>query len=342
MTRSTVLLTLALAATPSFAFAQQATPPATPVTPSTPATAEPETGGGATDVGEDGPDIVVQGSRPPGSVVGDIPPEQQLSPADIRSYGVGSVTELLAELSPQIRSDRGSGGAPVVLIDGKRISGFQEIRDLPTEAIQRVDILPEEVALKYGYRADQKVVNFVLRRRFKAATVELADRVATAGGRNQPQAELDLLQIAKGGRLNLHLQYQGAAALTEDERGIVRTPTPFAIGGNVVGVNGAAIDPALGGATIAGVTGTTPTLGDFVGTAGKANTTDVTPYRTLLPQTRTFNANTTYARTFGKVSATVNATLGTTSSDAMLGLPTVALTLPAGNPFSPFANTVVR
>lgn len=333
MTRSTVLLTLALTATPSFALAQQATPPTQPA----PSAVESE---GGSEVGDEGPDIVVQGTRPPGSVVGDIPPEQQLSQADIRSYGVGSVTELLAELSPQIRSDRGSGGAPVVLIDGRRISGFQEIRDLPTEAIQRVDILPEEVALKYGYRADQKVVNFVLRKRFRAATVELADRLATAGGRNAPQAELDLLKLARGGRMNLHLEYQAANALTEDERGIQRTPTPFALGGNVVGVGGAAIDPALGTATIAGVPGVTPTLSDFVGTAGRANVTDVTPYRTLLPETRTFNANATYARSIGKVSATVNGTLGTTTSDSMLGLPTVALTLPAGNAFSPFANTV--
>ncbi|WP_242138914.1 TonB-dependent receptor [Sphingomonas sp. TREG-RG-20F-R18-01] len=334
MTRSTVILTLALAAAPTMALAQQASAPTKPSTPA------PGASEGAGEGGDEGPDIVVQGAKQPGSVVGDIPPEQQLSPADIRSYGVGSVTELLAELSPQIRSDRGSGGAPVVLIDGKRISGFQEIRDLPTEAIQRVDILPEEVALKYGYRADQKVVNFVLRRRFRAATVELADRLATEGGRNAPQGELDLLKIARSGRLNLHLEYQGANALTENERGIQRTPTPFAIGGNVVGVAGAAIDPALGAATIAGVPGATPSLAAFAGTAGRANTTDVTPYRTLLPQTETFNANATYARTLGKVSATVNATLGTTSSDALLGLPTVALTLPAGNPFSPFANTV--
>ncbi|MFX5252973.1 hypothetical protein ABTD06_19685, partial [Acinetobacter baumannii] len=80
---------------------------------------------------------------------GDIPPEQQLGPADIRSYGVNSVAELLTELAPQTYSGRGGGGAPVVLLNGKRISGFQEIRDLPTEAIARVDILPEEVALKY-------------------------------------------------------------------------------------------------------------------------------------------------------------------------------------------------
>ena len=142
MTRIATLLTLALAATPTFALAQQAKAPPRP-------TAQPAPN---SDEGEDGPDIIVRGAKQPGSVIGDIPPEQQLGPADIRSYGVSSVTELLAELAPQTRSDRGSGGAPVVLLDGKRISGFSEIRDLPTEAIARVDILPEEVALKYGYK----------------------------------------------------------------------------------------------------------------------------------------------------------------------------------------------
>ena len=163
-------------------------------------------------------EIVVTGRRPPGSVVGDIPAEQILSPADIRSYGVSSVSDLLTELGPQTRS--GAGGPPVVLLDGRRISGFQEIRDIPTEAILRVDILPEEVALKYGYTADQKVVNFVLRRRFRSTTVELADRQATDGGRNVPQAELDLLTIRSGARFNVHSRYQQSSALTESERDI--------------------------------------------------------------------------------------------------------------------------
>ena len=40
-------------------------------------------------------EIVVTGQRERGSVAGDIPPVQQLRPADIRSYGVGTVNELL-------------------------------------------------------------------------------------------------------------------------------------------------------------------------------------------------------------------------------------------------------
>lgn len=164
-------------------------------------------------------EIVVTGQRERGSVPGDIPPVQQLRPADIRSYGVGTVNELLAELGPQARSGR--GGAPVVLLNGRRISGFQEVRDIPTEAIVRVDILPEEVALKYGYRADQRVVNFVLRPRFRAVTAEVAARVATEGGRDQPQASADLLTIRRDERLNLHLEARLASALTEAERDVV-------------------------------------------------------------------------------------------------------------------------
>jgi iron complex outermembrane recepter protein len=205
-------LFLLTAAFPAMASAQQAAPPPTP---------EPVEQA-ESDLSDEPEEIVVTGSRTlPGSVVGDIPPEEQLGPSDIRSYGVNSVAELLSELSPQTRSGRGPGGAPVVLLNGRRISGFSEIRDLPTEAIARVDILPEEVALKYGFRADQRVVNFVLRQRFRALTAELADRITTRGDRNQVQAELDLLTIRRDRRVNLHSSYQESAALLEAQRTIL-------------------------------------------------------------------------------------------------------------------------
>ena len=209
---------LIAAATPAVATAQQAAPP-----PAAPPAAPTQAAAQDQNVSDE-PDIIVQGQRNlPGAVIGDIPPEEQLGPADIRSYGVNSVAELLSELSPQTRSGRGSGGQPVVLLNGRRISSFAEIRDLPTEAIARVDILPEEVALKYGYAADQRVVNFVLRQRFRAITSELSDRITTRGDRNQPQAELDLLNIRRDRRVNLHSSYQESAALLESDRDVQST-----------------------------------------------------------------------------------------------------------------------
>jgi len=164
-------------------------------------------------------EIVVTGQRQRGSVAGDIPPEIQLNPGDIRALGVSNVTELLAELAPQLATGQGSG-QPVVLLEGRRISGFREVATLPAEAIARVDILPPEVALKYGFPATQKVVNIVLRQRFRAFTVEANARLATAGGAFNPEGEFDLLRIRRNGRLNLNLEYESTDRLLESQRGI--------------------------------------------------------------------------------------------------------------------------
>src|SRR5688572_18910930 len=113
--------------------------------------------------------IVVTGQRPRGSVVGDILPERTYDSRDVRATGATNINELLEALAPEIGSARARGGGrPVTLLNGQRISSFRELRDIPTEAIQRVEVLPEEVALKYGYRADQRVVNIVLRQRFRS------------------------------------------------------------------------------------------------------------------------------------------------------------------------------
>lgn len=169
----------------------------------------------------------------PGAVIGDIKPELQLGPADIQTYGVSSVTELLSELAPETRSDRGrGGGAPVVLLNGRRISGLGEIQNIPTEAILRVDILPEEAALKYGYTADQRVVNIVLRRRFRAITAEAAGGGPSQGDEATGQAELDLLRIRRDDRLNLDLQYKGASGITDGDRSL--TPATQALTANAV------------------------------------------------------------------------------------------------------------
>ncbi|HYG47048.1 MAG TPA: TonB-dependent receptor [Allosphingosinicella sp.] len=172
---------------------------------------------------EDGETIVVTGQRQRGAVIGDIQPEVQFDRREIRALGAGSLSELLEAIAPQTRSGRGRGeGGPVILLNGRRISGFREIRDIPPEAIVRIDVMPEEVALKYGYRADQRVVNFVLRRRFDAYTAEVQGGLATAGGRESYGAELNYLQINQAGRINLGAEFRRANPLFESERDIVQ------------------------------------------------------------------------------------------------------------------------
>jgi hypothetical protein len=162
--------------------------------------------------------VVITGERLRGAVIGDIPPEETLSAADVRSFGVSSMNELLSELSPQTTSGR--GGSPVVLLNGRRISSFAEIRDIPTEAIQRVEILPEEVALKYGYSAEQKVVNIVLRQRFRANTGEVSLAGPTGGGQATEQVDASSLRLNRDGRANLAIKYQHSDSLLETDRDI--------------------------------------------------------------------------------------------------------------------------
>jgi hypothetical protein len=283
-------------------------PPARPPAPAPPpAQARDEAEEGdepAPDPGE-GEEIVVTGQRERGAVDTDIPPETQLNARELRALGASSIAELLSALAPQTRSGRGRGGeGPVTLLNGRRISSFAEIRDIPPEAIERVDILPEEVALRYGYSADQRVVNFVLRPRFRAVTTELAGGFATDGGRENGEADFNLLRIGRNGRWSVDAEIQREAALLESERDIVDA--------------GTSRDPAV--ASLAQFRTLMPATEGFT-VNGILN-------RSLL----------------GNVSATLNARFDARTSRSRFGLPSLLLEVPAGSPFSrsPASETLFR
>ena len=172
-------------------------------------------------------DIIVTAQVQRGAVVTDIPPVLELDEQAVESYGASSIGDLLTALAPQTGGaggrggGRGGGGGPVVLLNGQRISGFREIRDLPPEAIQRVQVLPEEVALQYGYSPDQRVVNFILKDNFAAITGEVEGGTATAGDFLSGEVEATAVRIGKFGRAQITGQYERASRILESDRGIV-------------------------------------------------------------------------------------------------------------------------
>ncbi|HET7575303.1 MAG TPA: TonB-dependent receptor [Sphingomicrobium sp.] len=210
---------LALSSPAGAQQAQPATPPASSET--APAQSDSSAPDMMDELGDEAP-IVITGGRLRGSVVGDIPPEDTLDARDVRATGASDINELLDALAPQIGSSQGRGGGrPVMLLNGQRISSFRELRDIPTEAIERVEILPEEVALKYGYRADQKVVNIVLRPRFRSTTARVEGGGATEGGYASAEGDLTRLMIQRNGRTQFNLHVEGNSLLSEAERDIV-------------------------------------------------------------------------------------------------------------------------
>jgi len=188
-------------------------------------------------------DIVVTGKPPRGSVIGDIPPVNVLSSRDVKATGATSFDELLDAIAPDIGVARGAGaGRPLVLLNGRRVSSYRELRDIPIEAVSRVDILPEEVALKYGYPPDQKVVNVVLQNRFVETVAQAAANKAAHAGYAGGGGDLTRIKLTPKLRTTINLH-----AGTEDIlRGAQRSLVEQQYEGVGTGATGLLIPPELG------------------------------------------------------------------------------------------------
>lgn len=182
---------------------------------------------------EDVNTIIVLGARLLDQVDAPEPPILELDSEDIAAYGAGSIEELLQALGPQVNSSRGrggnggfgGGGGPVILVNGVRISSFRELRSYPPEAIERTEVFSEEVAQRYGYSPDQRVVNFILKDNFSSREIEVEYGQPFDGGFSQQEVEGTYLRIDGASRLNLNVEWENSSILTEAERGIVQAET---------------------------------------------------------------------------------------------------------------------
>ena len=300
--------------------------------------------------GERPTDIVVIAERIKGAVDTDVPPVEELGEADIAAVGASSITDLVAAVSPQTGSGRGRGGGqPVILLNGQRISGFRELRDLPPEAVRQVQIFPEEVALQYGFRPDQRVINFILKDNFASFNAEVEYAQPEQGGQSNKEFEATLTRIGSDTRLNIDIEYETGSSLTEAERDIITSSgSVLALDGNVTGLGlGGEIDPALSAlagsvVTQAGIpNGSNPTLAQFAGNANSLNDGDTGRFRTLIPNTDRFEINTTWSKSLSPQSSlSLNANYQLQGSASLQGLAGASFALPASSPFSPFAQDV--
>ena len=123
-------------------------------------------------------------------------PIEVLDEADIASYGASSLADLIQALGPQTGSARGRGGGPpVFLVNGMRVSSFREMRSYPPEAVDKIEILPEEVAQRFGFPPDARVVNFILKDGFSSREIELEYGQPGRGGYSSKEVEATYLRI---------------------------------------------------------------------------------------------------------------------------------------------------
>ncbi len=234
--------------------------------------------------------IVVQARRLRGQLDVDQAPLQELNEEDIAAEGVTSIADLIAQITAQSGSARGRGGGrPVILINGIRVGSFREFANYPPEALERLEVFPEEVAQRFGFPPDRRVINLILKDNYRNAEVELEFEGPSRGGYHQREQELGFLQIADGARINVNLEASDVSFLTEDERDIIQTEG---------------------------------SLSDIAGDPNPAE------FRSLVADSRSLEGNVSYARAFTESGTSVSANINYARSDRreLRGLNTVLLT----------------
>lgn len=284
-------LPLLLLASPAMAQGQSATPPA-----EQPAAAEPEQQVEEPDLRGKPGELLVVGERLRGQLDAPQAPITTLNEDDIQALGVGSIGELISRVAPQSGSGRGRGdGQPVIMVNGQRITNFREFRNFPPEAIQRVEILPEEAAQRYGYPPDSRVINLILKKKYRSFAVEEGSSFPTRGGFVGGSLEGTLTRIAGPARLSLTGTVSASSPLFESERSIVQSPA------NVPSV---ASDP------------------------------EPARFRTLIGQSRNYGLNAAWTKGIGKDgldgTLTLSAAANRVDSHNWQGLNTVRLVAPGG------------
>ncbi len=245
-------------------------------------------------------ELVVVGERIKGAVETTIKPIEEISEKDVAGLGATSIAGVLAAVAPQTGSGRGRGGGgmPIILLNGQRISGFRELRDLPPEAIKRVQIFPEELALKYGFRPDQRVINFILKDNFAAFAAEIEHAIPDQGGFSTSQWTNSFTRIGKSDRINLSMDFEHSDRLLESRR-------------NIISASGS--QPFV--------------LGD--------GSNNISQYRSLRPATERFEINNTYSKAFSPLTLlSLNVNYRHNDSSSLLGLPTASILVPASSPFA--------
>lgn len=157
---------------------------------------------------DDGDPIVVAAALGGGSVQTDVAPEIRVERVAIRALGANSLAEVVETFAAQSRSPRGDDDDPILLLNGRRIGDRREIEQLPPEAILRIEIFPEEVALQFGYPPGRRVVNVILRPRYNAALLHATFALPLKDGRAIYNGKAGIVRQSDTGRLNLDLSYR--------------------------------------------------------------------------------------------------------------------------------------
>lgn len=272
--------------------------------------------------------------------------ETEFGEEEIASRGADSIQDLLTQLAPFID---GSGEEPVILINGKPAGFDRSILSYPAEALDRLAVLKPDAAALYGEPGGRRVVNLVLKKNFAMLNADAGADFVTAGGQYGGTLSVRRTAINGDTRWNAQARVDTDSAFHKSARAIPRRGGVFDSVGFISAPGGREIDPALSLAAGQRVTAAAippgaltgrPGLDDFVATAGALHPVDPNRFETLRSSRRNAALGIGVTRPLGDLSVALNLDASRSSSDGLRGLPMASVIIPAGHPWSPFANDV--
>ena len=323
-------------------------------------------------------EIVVTGSRIPTVAGQQTVPVQSYTREDIAVSGQSTLGEFfntLPDVSNFSQSSYQLGyaglqtvqlhglpiGTTLTLLDGRRVEtsslGLFDLSNIPVSSVERIEVLPVGGSAIYGADALAGAVNIILRKEFNGfevnATIDHAPDV------NDPAVNLAWGKSWERGSVSVIASYEERGEL----RGVDREPTSFnhfptsasastvlALGsdscdpGNVYSVDGSNL-PGLSSSQAgipAGVKGT-PTLQQFVPTAGKLNVCSLGRYEDITPWSQRESALlTAHYDLFESAELFTEILFSHRNLRNQFG-PQISATqslLPANNPYNPFGQEV--
>ena len=198
-------------------------------------------------------DIVVTGSRIQRLDIDSAVPVTVVSADAIQQTGAANIQDTLAEL-PSVGqnisratsnfSTNGNGVATVnlrnlgnsrtlVLIDGRRSVGIAgtsavDLNNIPTDFIERIEIVTGGASAVYGSEAIAGVVNFVLKDKFEGIRLRAQNTISDKGDSPREFATLTAGQSFGGdkGNIIVNFSYDNDHGLRSRDRSFSRTDTP--------------------------------------------------------------------------------------------------------------------
>lgn len=228
----------------------------------------------------------------------EIAAETELDEDEIGAYGADNIGELIDAMAALID---GSGDAPAVLVNGKRIASPAEITGYPAEALNGVAILPPEAAAHYGYPSGQRVVNLELKKEYASWDASAGVTVPTAGGRRSGQLAVGYTVIDGDTRWNAQVTASDETALLKSAR---RLPVR------------------------AEVQALLPTLPEGLAV-------DPNHFESVLGEAQSLNFNAGVARPLGEFAVALGVNAAAGLSKQLTGIPIGSIVLPPGSPWIP-------